>query len=95
MKPRFKTNAGLCTPYALACGYGDVYREAYNYRCTHFQDANTYHVRLHGEYCNNVINGTEHNQGSTKFYWAVFETLAEARKAYNKAKREVDKFVPR
>lgn len=87
---QFKTKRGLHTPYALLCGYRDAYMITYEHRCTMVLDG-VYHVRLYGNLCANVINGTMHQGLSNRWYWQTYDTLGEARKGYILAKREVNR----
>ena len=87
---KFKTKDGLCTSYALLCGHMDTYTATTgNIRCTMELDG-VYHVRLHGDKCNNVIDGTQHVDVTGNYWhWQTYDTLSEARKGYALATREV------
>lgn len=88
----YYTKRGLCTSNALACGYMDTYRcsiHGHNIGCTMSLEG-VYHVKLYGDICFNVINGTRHVDASGHYwYWQTYDTLTEARKGYTLAKREV------
>ena len=87
---KFKTKGGLCTPYALLCGYIDTYTAIIgNIRCTMELDG-VYHVKLYGDKCNNVIDGTQHVGATGNYwYWQRYDTLSKAREGYALATREV------
>lgn len=70
--PRFYTNDGWLTPYALACGY--VEQKDYGpIRITLFRDGGCYHVQAY-----------DHDQKIRRF-WESFRTLTEARRHYKYA----------
>ena len=88
---KFKTKRGLCTAYALTCGYMDIYTAGHSMKCIMELDG-VYHVKLCTKYkcTDNVINGTQHiGITGDMWYWQTYDTLGEARKGYALAKREV------
>lgn len=80
--PSFKTKTGRLTPYALACGYVELYetkpRETRGESLTLWHEGGPlYHVRQHN-----------HDNGK-RIFWDSFEKLSEARKRFDKAKRDL------
>jgi hypothetical protein len=84
MAPKFKTKRGLCTLYALACGYLDQYENG-EHRVTLWHEGPTIHVRYH------VFNGP--NAG--RQFWESFPTnqLRKARKLWAATKRLIQATV--
>ena len=82
MKPKsspvFKTATGRLTPYSLACGYVEQY-ESNGKSVTLWREHGTLHVRAH-----------DFNTG-TRLFWDCPETLTEARKRFDGAKRAIVK----
>lgn len=74
--PAFKTSTGRCTPYALACGYIEQF-EANEKRVTLWSEHGTLHVRAHDF------------KAHKRIFWDCPETLAQARKRFDSAKREI------
>ena len=74
--PVFKTKAGRVTPYALACGYIEQF-EANGKRVTLWAEHGSLHVRAH--------DFKNHN----RIFWDCPDTLTQARKRFDVAKREI------
>jgi hypothetical protein len=73
MKNKFKTKAGLLTPYAFHCGYIQE-AESNGINVTLFHEGGPlYHVR-----------GNEINLGK-RLFWESFELLTDARAFFSKA----------
>lgn len=67
---RFHTSKGLCTEYALACGYRDVWRCG-QWETTLSWEEPCYHVRVHHD---DLMVRT------VRGYWRSFDSLRDARR---------------
>jgi len=70
---KFRTSTGRLTAYSLACGYIEQKLTGNDVQTTLWHEG-TYHVRQH-----------DHAVGERRF-WECFDTLAEARNCFNRAK---------
>ena len=75
-KPRYKTKAGLLTPYALACGYIEKYEQ------------NNTQVTLEWDSCSYAVRAYDFN-AHNRIAWDNYATLTDARKRYTELKRGV------
>ena len=69
---KFKTPDGLCTLYALCCGYIDLHEEN-GYRLTHWREHGVSHVRLTAP-------------DARRLFWHSWESEAQASACYVAAK---------
>lgn len=69
--PQFYTAKGRLTPYALACGYLETKGDLAGLTVSLEQDASVFHVKAY-DYASKV-----------RIAWDSFQTLGEARKAYD------------
>jgi predicted metal-dependent hydrolase len=69
---------GRVTSYGFACGYTEEY-EANDIRVVLWREHGTYHVRAH--------NHAENE----RLFWDCFDRLSQARKRYERGKRNISK----
>lgn len=78
MNSKFRTKTGRLTPYALACGYVEQCESPSAVRLTLWHEGGPcYHVRAHD------------HANHKRLFWDSFESLSEARKRYDVARREI------
>lgn len=89
--PKFNTAAGWLTPYALMCGYVELFETGIRYTSAEVVYENKpltgRRVSLFAEGCYHV-RAFDFDK-SEQICWDTFATLADARRAYTKVKRAI------
>lgn len=76
--PRFRTKAGRLTNYALGCGYVESVEIGSVSLSLWHEGGPCLHVRAH-----------DHGENFGRLFWETFETLTDARRRFDRAKREI------